>query len=158
MSFRETARQRLANRVLGNMTNRTRRPRPGMNKGGPRPGVRPGPGMNMARPRPRPGMSTARPRPAVMSPVKRGGTAATGGMPTRMGFSGGGEALKTPIAELPNEGLKKLAKTKKGKDAVIAMGYAGGGEAIAKGSKCPHRGKVRGTGIAISGVGFKGVS
>lgn len=148
--FQGMGRRNLANRLRGQMANRTRRPRPGMNMGGPRPGV-----MSS---RPRPGMSTARPRPGVMSPAKRGGTAATGGMPTRMGFSGGGEALKTPVAELPNEGLKKLAKTKKGKDAVIAMGYAGGGEAIAKGSKCPHRGKVRGTGIAISGVGFKGVS
>lgn len=140
--FQGMGRRNLANRLRGQMANRTRRPRPGMNMGGPRP---------------RPGMSTARPRPGVMSPVKRGGTAATGGMPTRMGFAEGGEALKTPVDQLPNEGLKKLAKSPKGRKAVARMGFADGGEAIAKGGKCPHRGKVRGTGIAVSGVGFKGV-
>ena len=35
-------------------------------------------------------------------------------------------------------------------------GYAGGGMA-AKGKKCKHRGKVRGTGAAIRGVKFTGV-
>ena len=145
--FQGMGRRNLANRLRGNMTNRRAR----------RPLQAQRPGMNMGGPRPRPGMSKVRPRPAVMSPAKRGGTAATGGMPTRMGFAEGGEALKTPIAELPNEGLKKLAKTKKGKDAVIAMGFAGGGEAIAKGGKCPSRGTIRGTGAAIRGVGFKGL-
>ena len=199
--FQGMGRRILANRVRNNMANRTQRPRPGMNKGGPRPGVRPGPGMNMARPRPRPGMSTARPRPARpggagmgyeqflsqlnrvpggMSPgpmgrptgmrpnrifQKRGGTAATGGMPPQTGgnpfagggqmFAEGGEVLKTPVDELPNEGLKKLAKSPKGRKAVARMGFKDGG--IAKGGKCPSRGTIRGTGAAIRGVGFKGV-
>lgn len=129
--FQGMGRRNLANRLRSQMANRTRRPRPGM--------------------------SMARPRPGVMSPVKRGGTAVTGGMPSRMGFAEGGEALKTPVDQLPNEGLKKLAKSPKGRKAVARMGFADGGEAIAKGGKCPHRGKVRGTGIAVSGVGFKGV-
>tara|TARA_A200000159_G_scaffold146472_1_gene152846 strand:+ start:10938 stop:11132 length:195 start_codon:yes stop_codon:yes gene_type:complete len=64
--------------------------------------------------------------------------------------------MKTPVEKLPNEGLKKLAESKKGREAVTRMGFANGG--IAKGGKCPSRGTIRGTGAAISGVGFKGVS
>ena len=209
--FQKMGIRNLANRVRGQMGNRTLRPRPGMNKGGPRPGVRPGPGMNMGRPRPavvRPGVfrrpgAVRRPggagmdysamlsqlnrvpggmspgpmgRPTGMRPdrifQKRGGTAATGGRPPRTGmqrgttgsnpfagggqmFAEGGEVLKTPVDELPNEGLKKLAKSPKGRKAVARMGFKDGG--IAKGGKCPSRGTIRGTGAAIRGVGFKGV-
>ena len=94
----------------------------------------------------------------------RGGTAATGGRPPRTGgnpfaggqmFAEGGEVLKTPVDKLPNEGLKKLAKSPKGRKAVARMGFKDGG--IAKGGKCPSRGTIRGTGAAIRGVGFKGV-
>ncbi len=70
-------------------------------------------------------------------------------------FSEGGEVnMKTPIDQLPNEGLKKLAKSKKGREAVAKMGFKEGG--IAKGGKCPHRGNVRGTGAAVRGVKFVG--
>ena len=205
--FQGMGRRILANRVRNNMANRTQRPRPGMNKGGPRPGVRPGPKMNIARPRPgvfrrpgavrRPGgagmdysamlsqlnrvpggmspgpMGRPRPRPGDMSSAMRGGTAATGGRPPRTAmqrgttgsnpfagdalqtFAEGGEVLKTPVDKLPNEGLKKLAKSPKGRKAVARMGFKNGG--IAKGGKCPSRGTIRGTGAAIRGVGFKGV-
>ena len=104
--------------------------------------------------------------------AQRGGTAATGGRPPRTGmqrgttgsnpfagggqmFAEGGEVLKTPVDKLPNEGLKKLAKSPKGRKAVARMGFKDGG--IAKGGKCPSRGTIRGTGAAIRGVGFKGV-
>ena len=70
-------------------------------------------------------------------------------------FSEGGEVnMKTPIDQLPNEGLKKLAKSKKGREAVAKMGFKEGG--LAKGGKCPHRGNVRGTGAAVRGVKFVG--
>ena len=69
---------------------------------------------------------------------------------------GGDAKLKTPIDELPNPGLKALAQTEKGKKAVARMGFKNGGK-VAKGGKCPSRGTIRGTGAAISGVGFKGV-
>ena len=98
----------------------------------------------------------------------RGGTAATGGRPPQTGgnpfagqqnlrgmFAEGGEVLKTPIDNLPNKGLKKLAKSPKGRKAVARMGFKDGG--IAKGGKCPSRGTIRGTGAAIRGVGFKGI-
>ena len=94
----------------------------------------------------------------------RGGTAATGGRPPRTGgnpfaggqmFAEGGEVLKTPVDKLPNEGLKKLAKSPKGRKAVARMGFKDGG--IAKGGKCPSRGTIRGTGAAVRGVGFKGI-
>ena len=39
--------------------------------------------------------------------------------------------MKTPVEKLPNEGLKKLAESKKGREAVTRMGFASGG--IAKG-------------------------
>ena len=67
----------------------------------------------------------------------------------------GGEVLKTPIDKLPNKGLKKLAKSPKGRKAVARMGFRNGG--MAKGGKCPSRGTIRGTGAAIRGVGFKGI-
>ena len=70
-------------------------------------------------------------------------------------FAEGGEVLKTPVDKLPNEGLKKLAKSPKGRKAVARMGFKDGG--IAKGGKCPSRGTIRGTGAAIRGVGFKGI-
>ena len=70
-------------------------------------------------------------------------------------FAEGGEVLKTPIDKLPNKGLKKLAKSPKGRKAVARMGFKDGG--IAKGGKCPSRGTIRGTGAAIRGVGFKGI-
>ena len=70
-------------------------------------------------------------------------------------FAEGGEVLKTPIDKLPNKGLKKLAKSPKGRKAVARMGFKNGGEA--KGGKCPSRGTIRGTGRAVRGVGFKGV-
>ena len=98
----------------------------------------------------------------------RGGTAATGGRPPQTGgnpfagqqnlrgmFAEGGEVLKTPIDKLPNKGLKKLAKSPKGRKAVARMGFRNGG--MAKGGKCPSRGTIRGTGAAIRGVGFKGI-
>lgn len=98
----------------------------------------------------------------------RGGTGATGGRPPQTGgnpfagqqnlrgmFAEGGEVLKTPIDKLPNKGLKKLAKSPKGRKAVARMGFKDGG--IAKGGKCPSRGTIRGTGAAIRGVGFKGI-
>ena len=94
----------------------------------------------------------------------RGGTGATGGMPPQTGgnpfrqsrkMAEGGEVLKTPIDKLPNKGLKKLAKSPKGRKAVARMGFKDGG--IAKGGKCPSRGTIRGTGAAIRGVGFKGI-
>ena len=70
-------------------------------------------------------------------------------------FSEGGEVnMKTPIDQLPNEGLKKLAKSKKGREAVAKMGFKEGG--IAKGGKCPSRGTIRGTGAAVRGVKFVG--
>ena len=115
-------------------------------------------------------------RPTGMRPdrifQKRGGTAATGGRPPRTGmqrgttgsnpfagggqmFAEGGEVLKTPVDKLPNEGLKKLAKSPKGRKAVARMGFKDGG--IAKGGKCPSRGTIRGTGAAVRGVGFKGI-
>ena len=224
--FQKMGIRNLANRVRGQMANRTRRPRPGMNKGGPRPGVRPGPGMNMGRPRPgvvrrpavvrRPGgagmdyskmLSQLNRVPGGMSPgpmgrptgmrpgggpqlqdfrltqaagiagrpvnsfaeadrimAQRGGTGAAGGMPPQTGgnpfrqsrkMAEGGEVLKTPVDKLPNEGLKKLAKSPKGRKAVARMGFKDGG--IAKGGKCPSRGTIRGTGAAIRGVGFKGI-
>ena len=96
--------------------------------------------------------------------AQRGGTGATGGMPPQTGgnpfrqsrkMAEGGEVLKTPIDELPNKGLKKLAKSPKGRKAVARMGFKDGG--IAKGGKCPSRGTIRGTGAAIRGVGFKGI-
>ena len=94
----------------------------------------------------------------------RGGTGATGGMPPQTGgnpfrqsrkMAEGGEVLKTPIDKLPNKGLKKLAKSPKGRKAVARMGFRNGG--MAKGGKCPSRGTIRGTGAAIRGVGFKGI-
>ena len=100
----------------------------------------------------------------------RGGTGATGGRPPQtggnpfrdspsmkmaQGFNEGGEVLKPPIDKLPNKGLKKLAKSPKGRKAVARMGFKDGG--IAKGGKCPSRGTIRGTGAAIRGVGFKGI-
>ena len=98
----------------------------------------------------------------------RGGTAANGGRPPQTGgnpfagqqnlrgmFAEGGEVLKTPIDKLPNKGLKKLAKSPKGRKAVARMGFRNGG--MAKGGKCPSRGTIRGTGAAIRGVGFKGI-
>ncbi len=113
--------------------------------------------------------------------AQRGGTGATGGRPPQTGgdpfagakkdmaksqllggqknlrgmFAEGGEVLKTPIDKLPNKGLKKLAKSPKGRKAVARMGFKEGG--IAKGGKCPSRGTIRGTGAAIRGVGFKGI-
>ena len=96
--------------------------------------------------------------------AQRGGTGATGGMPPQTGgnpfrqsrkMAEGGEVLKTPIDKLPNKGLKKLAKSPKGRKAVARMGFKDGG--IAKGGKCPSRGTIRGTGAAIRGVGFKGI-
>ena len=66
----------------------------------------------------------------------------------------GWQVLKTPIDKLPNEGLKKLAKSKKAVEAVARMGFKDGG--IAKGGKCPSRGTIRGTGAAVRGVGFVG--
>ncbi len=68
---------------------------------------------------------------------------------------GGDVKLKTSVKDLPNPGLKALAGTEKGKKAVAKMGFRNGG--IAKGGKCPSRGTIRGTGAAITGVGFKGV-
>lgn len=68
--------------------------------------------------------------------------------------NGGDVKLKTPVKDLPNPGLKALAGTEKGKKAVAKMGFRNGG--IAKGGKCPHRGKVRGTGAAIGGAKFVG--
>ena len=96
--------------------------------------------------------------------AQRGGTGATGGMPPQTGgnpfrqsrkMAEGGEVLKTPIDKLPNKGLKKLAKSPKGRKAVARMGFRNGG--MAKGGKCPSRGTIRGTGAAIRGVGFKGI-
>ena len=190
--FQGMGRRNLANRLRGNVTDRrARRPRPGMNMGGPRPGVfrRPGavrrPGgagmdysamlsqLNRVPGGMSPGpMGRPRPLPGDMRDNMRGGTAATGGRPPRTAmqrgttgsnpfagggqmFAEGGEVLKTPVDELPNEGLKKLAKSPKGRKAVARMGFKDGG--IAKGGKCPSRGAIRGTGAAIRGVGFKGV-
>ena len=163
----------------------TPRPGPGMNIGRPRPGRvrRPGgAGMDysamLSQLNRVPGGMSPGPmgRPTGMRPdrifQKRGGTAATGGRPPRTGmqrgttgsnpfagggqmFAEGGEVLKTPVDKLPNEGLKKLAKSPKGRKAVARMGFKDGG--IAKGGKCPSRGTIRGTGAAIRGVGFKGV-
>ena len=163
----------------------TPRPGPGTNIGRPRPGRvrRPGgAGMDYSAmlsqlnrvpggmsPDP---MGRPRPRPGDMSSYMRGGTAATGGRPPRTGmqrgttgsnpfagggqmFAEGGEVLKTPIDKLPNKGLKKLAKSPKGRKAVARMGFKDGG--IAKGGKCPSRGTIRGTGAAVRGVGFKGI-
>lgn len=76
----------------------------------------------------------------------------------RQMFSEGGMAeLDTPIDELPNPGLRELAKTEKGRKAVKNMGFEKGG--IVKGTKCPFRdgGVVRGTGIAVQGGKFTGL-
>jgi len=194
--FQGMGRRNLANRLRGKVTDRrARRPRPGMNMGGPRPGMtaRPRPGVfggsrvpggagmdysaMLSQLQRVPGgmspgpMGRPRPRPGDMSSYMRGGTAATGGRPPRTAmqrgttgsnpfaggqmFAEGGEVLKTPVDKLPNEGLKKLAKSPKGRKAVARMGFKDGG--IAKGGKCPSRGTIRGTGAAIRGVGFKGV-
>ncbi len=69
---------------------------------------------------------------------------------------GGDVKMKTPVKDLPNPGLKALAGTEKGKKAIARMGFKDGGK-VAKGGKCPSRGTIRGTGAAISGVGFKGI-
>ena len=132
-------------------------------------GGRPRPRPNRPAVTPRPGRPAITPRPGVLNPTFD---------PSKMGifdsmpnlnpgslrkelalqgrlFSEGGEVnMKTPIDQLPNEGLKKLARSKKGKEAVAKMGFKEGG--IAKGGKCPHRGKVRGTGAAVRGVKFVG--
>ena len=75
----------------------------------------------------------------------------------RQMFNEGGMAeLDTPIDELPNPGLKELAKTEKGRKAVKRMGFDHGG--LVKGQPCPHREDgVRGTGIAVKGGKFSGV-
>ena len=141
-------------------------------------GMSPGP---MGRPTGmRPGRTDMADRVSLTDRLK-GGTGATGGRPPQTGgnpfadakknmmkdnllggqqnlrgmFAEGGEVLKTPIDKLPNKGLKKLAKSPKGRKAVARMGFKDGG--IAKGGKCPSRGTIRGTGAAIRGVGFKGI-
>lgn len=69
---------------------------------------------------------------------------------------GGMVELDTPIDELPNPGLKELAKTEKGRKAVKRMGFDHGG--LVKGQSCPHREDgVRGTGAALKGGKFSGV-
>tara|TARA_Y100000114_G_C11745984_1_gene321591 strand:+ start:1401 stop:1799 length:399 start_codon:yes stop_codon:yes gene_type:complete len=75
----------------------------------------------------------------------------------RQMFNEGGMAeLDTPIDELPNPGLKELAKTEKGRKAVKRMGFDHGG--LVKGQSCPHREDgVRGTGAALKGGKFSGV-
>ena len=130
-------------------------------------GMSPGP---MGRPTGmRPGRTDMADRVGLVSGLPeglRGGTGATGGRPPQTGgnpfagdalqtFAEGGEVLKTPIDKLPNKGLKKLAKSPKGRKAVARMGFRNGG--MAKGGKCPSRGTIRGTGAAIRGVGFKGI-
>ena len=141
-------------------------------------GMSPGP---MGRPTGmRPGRTDMADRVSLTDRLK-GGTGATGGRPPQTGgnpfadakknmmkdnllggqqnlrgmFAEGGEVLKTPIDKLPNKGLKKLAKSPKGRKAVARMGFKDGG--IAKGGKCPSRRTIRGTGAAIRGVGFKGI-
>ena len=63
-------------------------------------------------------------------------------------YRGGGE-----VKSYPNEGLRALAK--EAPEVVERMGFRKGG--LAKGKKCKHRGKVRGTGAAIRGAKFTGV-
>ena len=116
-------------------------------------GMSPGP---MGRPRPmggdrRPNRPTQPVASGMMSAMGGGNPFAGGGQM----FAEGGEVLKTPVDKLPNKGLKKLAKSPKGRKAVARMGFKNGGEA--KGGKCPSRGTIRGTGRAVRGVGFKGV-
>ena len=116
-------------------------------------GMSPGP---MGRPRPmggdrRPNRPTQPVASGMMSAMSGGNPFAGGGQM----FAEGGEVLKTSVDKLPNEGLKKLAKSPKGRKAVARMGFKNGGEA--KGGKCPSRGTIRGTGRAVRGVGFKGV-
>ncbi len=117
-------------------------------------GMSPGP---MGRPRPMGG--GRRPNRPTQSVLGSGMMNAMGGGNPFAGggqmFAEGGEVLKTPVDKLPNEGLKKLAKSPKGRKAVARMGFKDGGEA--KGGKCPSRGTIRGTGRAVRGVGFKGV-
>ena len=122
-------------------------------------GLSPGP---MGRPKGmRPGrtdIADRRPNRPNQPIIGSGMMAMGGGNPFSGGgqmFSEGGEVLKTPVDKLPNEGLKKLAKSPKGRKAVARMGFKNGGEA--KGGKCPSRGTIRGTGRAVRGVGFKGV-
>ena len=139
--------------------------------GGPRPGRIKRPASNIGGPRPgrvnRPSMGNSgqrpaiTPRPTVKYPTLDFSKMNIGRIdPKELAlqgrlFSEGGEVnMKTPIDQLPNEGLKKLAKSKKGREAVAKMGFKEGG--IAKGGKCPHRGNVRGTGAAVRGVKFVG--
>ncbi len=48
--------------------------------------------------------------------------------------------LKTPIKDLPNKGLQKLAK--EAPEVVERMGFKDGGMA----ASCPHRGGIQGAG------------
>lgn len=104
---------------------------------------------------------TAKPNPN-MSPRSRQalnrGAQLMGAMRgARQMFNEGGMVeLDTPIDELPNPGLKELAKTEKGRKAVKRMGFDHGG--LVKGQSCPHREDgVRGTGAALKGGKFSGV-